>query len=662
MKNPLILSLFTALTLANISSAEEKPFDIVVYGATGGGVAAAVEAGLLGKSVALIEPQKYIGGMTAGGLGATDIGSKTSITGLAKEFYHRLWKHYNDPANWKYETRELYKPKHHDAISDNLEVQWFFEPKVATKILNEMLAEANVKVFTSERLQRNGGVKKDGNKITTITAESGKIFGGKMFIDASYEGDLMASAGVSYFVGREANSLHNETLNGTRPISRREIDAYKIPGDPKSGLLPNIEPNPPAAEGSADKRVQAYTFRLCLTDAEENRIPITKPEGYDPLVYEGHLRWILVNPGQMPGKLFYKLTPMPNRKTDSNNHGLFSTDFVGKSAEWAEASYEKRDQLWKEHADYVRGYMWFIGNDPRVPEAIRKETLRWGLPKDEFTETANWPFQLYVREARRMISDYIVTEHDCRRNRVAEDGIILASYGMDSHSTSRYVDEQGKVQGEGGFLVRVKPYPISYRAIVPKEKECANLLVPVCLSATHAAYGSIRMEPVFMMLGQATAYAASLAIDGNQSVQSIPAGKIRERVGAADLLAAIKPASEDEAKPGTPSPTTEKDRFLAAVASLRKTQAFKGDTQWLETMKTTGNIEGEKVGALLIGFASLTKTVDNVDAALDHLAAEKILPDTKGYWRANARAGKSCAPGQVKQLCLRLDQSLKKKD
>jgi len=669
MKTPLIVSLFVSLSLSAIRAAEES-YDIVVYGATGGGVVAAVEAGRLGKSVALVEPQKFIGGMTAGGLGATDIGSKTTVVGLAKEFYHRVWKHYQNPAVWKYETRAEYKPKHHDAISDHLEVQWFFEPKVATAILTEMLSEAGVKVFTGERLLRAaGGVKKEGGRITEMTLESGRVLGGKMFIDASYEGDLMAGAGVSYFVGREANAEHGETMNGIRRVqgyAGKRIDAYKVAGDPQSGLLPNIDAQPPGPEGSADKRVQAYTFRLCLTDAPENRVPVTKPDGYDPLVYEPHLRWVLVNPGAMPGKLFYKLTPMPNRKTDSNNHGMYSTDFVGKSAAWAEASYAEREKMWKEHEDYLRGFLWFMGNDERLPEAVRKETLRWGFPKDEFTATGHWPFQLYVREARRMKSAYIVTEHDCRRARVVEDGVVLASYGMDSHSTSRSVDAEGQVITEGGFLSRVSPYPVSYRAIVPKETECANLLVPVCLSATHAAYGSIRMEPVFMMLGQASAFAAAQAIDTGKAVQAVPVEKIRERVGTKALLAGIKVATPEEAaakkKGGKTSVGggSEAERFRAAVAKLKKADVVKeADAAWLDGLKSNEMVDGAKVAGLLVDYVSVKKPVTDVDAALDELAKSGVLPDAKKYWRENARSGKTCKGAQVMQLCLRLAGGLK---
>lgn len=663
MKNPLLISSLFGLSLTGISFAAGKSFDIIVYGATGGGVSAAVEAGRLGKSVALIEPQKHIGGMTAGGLGATDIGAKTSVVGLAKEFYHRIWKHYQDPSTWVHETREEYKPKHGDAVSDGLQVQWFFEPKVADQILSEMLAEAGVKIFTNERLLRgDGGVKKEGTRITAITTERGITFSGKAFIDASYEGDLLATAGVSYFVGREANARHNETLNGIRPLNPaggKRIDPYKIPGDPGSGLLPDIEPSPPQPGGSADQRVQAYTFRLCLTDVPENRVAVTKPAAYDPSVYEPHLRWIQANPKIMPGKSLFKLTPMPNRKTDSNNQGPYSTDFIGHSAGWAEAGYQKREQMWQEHADYVRGYLWFLGNDPRVPESIRKETLRWGFPKDEFTDTGHWPFQLYVREARRMISDYVVTEHDCLRNRIVEDGVALASYSMDSHCTSRFVDDEGQLRSEGAFLVRLSPYPVSYRAIVPKETECSNLLVPVCLSATHAAYGSIRMEPVFMMLGQASAFAASLAIDEQKTVQTVSVEKIRERLGTTELIAAIKPASAGDRKVPRSSPAgTEEERFHHAVSRLKKAGVLQQDPGWIDQVKPGQPVDGGKVAELLIRFARLTGPTDSVDAALDLLASRKVLPDTKGYWRENSRPHKTCAGRQVMQLCIRLSNSL----
>ncbi|HRJ73430.1 MAG TPA: FAD-dependent oxidoreductase, partial [Terrimicrobiaceae bacterium] len=633
-------------------AAAEKSYDVVVYGGTGGGVIAAVEAGRLGKSVVLIEPAGQIGGMTSGGLGATDIGVKSSVTGLAREFYHRIWQHYKNPEAWTYETREEYLPKHHDAVSEGMEVQWFFEPKVAEKILGDMLAEAGVRVITGGRLNRDHGVVREGTRIVSIALENGDVFRGRVFIDASYEGDLMAAAGVSYFVGREPNARYGEYLNGivpNQPMFTDGVSPYKIAGDLASGLLPGVEPNPPGEAGEGDERVQAYTFRVCLTDAPGNLVPITKPEGYDAELYEPHLRWALNNPATLPGDAYFKLTPMPNRKTDSNNKGSFSTDFVGKSAQWAEADYATREKLWKEHETYVKGLLWFLGNDPRVPEAVRKETLRWGLPKDEFQKTGHWPFQLYVREARRMLGDYVVTENDCRRYVVAADGIALASYPMDSHFTSRYVDEQGRLRVEGGLMTKVSPYPVSYRAIVPKAAECTNLLVPVCLSATHAAYGSIRMEPVFMMLGQAAAHAASRAIDGGLAVQDVPAEKIREDLGAVDILKGIVPESRESAPPKLSNAEKSPDLadFRAAVAKLAAAGVISDPAYWLDNARPGNPFDGGKVGEVLIRYAGNHQPAESLEAALAVLAEKKILTDSKGYWITHALPGKKCAIGIV---------------
>ncbi len=649
--------------LALSARAEEKSFDVVVYGATGGGVIAAVEAGRLGKSVALIEPAQHIGGMTAGGLGATDIGAKTSVIGAAKEFYHRIWQHYKNPDAWKFETREEYVPKHHDAVSENLEVQWFFEPKVAEAVLNDMATEAGVKIFKGQRLKRPDGVKKEGNKIVSITTENGDVYRGKVFIDASYEGDLLAAAGVSYFVGREANAQYGENLNGimlNQPIFTEGVSPYKVAGDPASGLLKGVDPKVPGEAGDADKRVQAYTFRVCLTDVPENSVPITKPDGYDPELYETHLRHAVANPTSLPGQSFFKLTPMPNRKTDSNNKGSFSTDFVGKSEEWAEADYARRDELWKEHESYVKGLIYFLGNDPRVPEAIRKETLRWGLPKDEFEETGHWPFQLYVREARRMLSDYVVTENDCRRFNVVDDGVILASYPMDSHFTSRYVDEEGRLRVEGGMMTKVSPYPVSYRSIVPKEAECSNLFVPVCLSATHAAYGSIRMEPVFMMLGQASAVAAVEAIDKDIPVQKVSVEKIRERLGSGPLLANIKVETPESApvKLSNPDNALDLTEFRAAVTKLKGAGVIEDETYWFENAKPGNPFDGGKVGEVLIKLAGKYQPVTTLPEAMAVLADKNILKDAKGYWIANALPGKKCAIGIVGPLFIKVSKTV----
>lgn len=517
----------------NAPAVAQDRYDVVVYGGTAGGVAAAVQAARMGRSVLLIEPSNHLGGMTTGGLGATDIGSKTAIGGIAREFYGRVYQHYQKPQAWKHETRDQFVPRHPDTVSENLKLHWFFEPKVAQAVFRQMLDEAKVPVLLGERLDRKSGVARHGPRIATIRTEGGKTFAGRVFLDCTYEGDLMAAAGVSYTVGREPNSKYDETLNGVRPLEPEKsfgLSPFIIPGDRASGLLPGVEPSLPGVPGSGDHRTQAYTFRLCLTDVPENRVPIAKPEGYDPKLYELVARFLQSKPHVRPGTHLFKLTPMPNRKTDSNNQGPLSTDFVNFSHGWAEADHAERERLWQLHRSYVQGLLWFLANDERVPSPVREETGKWGLAKDEFVESGNWPPQLYVREARRMVGRHVITEHDCRAQTVADDPIGLAAYAMDSHQVTRFVDEQGRLRLEGAFWQGVKPYPIGYRSITPDAKECTNLLVPVCLSASHAAYGSIRMEPVFMILGQSAATAASLAVERDADVQAVDGAALRARL------------------------------------------------------------------------------------------------------------------------------------
>lgn len=651
------------LLTAGFAVAEDKNYDIVIYGGSGGGVAAAIEAARQGKSAVLIDPNHRIGGMTTSGLGATDIGNKSSVSGLAREFYHRVWKYYQNPEAWTHETREEYLPKHPDAISESLETQWFFEPKVAEQVLNEMLQESGAQVVKGKRLDRNNGVVMDGNRIVSIRTEDGEVFRGKMFVDASYEGDLMADAGVTYFVGREPNDQYGEFLNGivpNQPVFSAGISPFKVEGKPESGLLEGVDPQSPGEAGEGDHRVQAYTFRVCLTDVPENMIPIEKPENYNPELFETHLRYAVLNPEAVPGKAFFKLTPMPNRKTDSNNRGSFSTDFVGMSEKWAEASYAEREALWQAHFDYVKGLIWFLGNDPRVPEPIRAETLRWGLPKDEFQDTANWPFQLYVREARRMISDYVVTENDCRRYVLPEDAVILASYPMDSHFTSRYVDEEGRLRVEGGMMTKVDPYPVSYRSIVPKKEECANLFVPVCLSASHAAYGSIRMEPVFMMLGQVAALAATDAIDKEIAVQEVSTSELVDKLNTREALQGIKQESLETAPPKLSNPERELNlaEFRDAVAKLHEQGIIKDADYWYTNARPGNPFDGGHVGEVLIAYAATKESVDSLPAALEILTRENIVHNAKGYWNNQALTGKKCAIGVVGPLFIKLAGSL----
>ena len=511
------------------NDAADRTYDLVVYGGTSGGVAAAVQAARMGKSVVVIEPSQHVGGLSSGGLGATDIGNKAAIGGISREFYHRIYLHYQNDDAWKFQRRDQYRSGRQAAGEETM---WTFEPHVAEKIFRDMLREGNVPVVFGERLNRRTGVKQEDGWIRSITMESGKTFRGKMFIDATYEGDLMAAAGVRYHVGREANSQYGETLNGVQ--TRRAIyhqfikpvDPYRTPGDPSSGLLPCINGDGPGEEGAGDHRVQAYCFRLCATDAPENRLPWPKPEGYDELQYELLLRNFEAGDNRIP----WAPALMPNRKTDSNNNFAVSTDYIGMNYDYPEADYATRAKIIKAHETYQKGLMWTLANHPRVPEKIREYFQTWGLSKDEFTDNGNWPHQLYIREARRMISDYVMTQHNCQGREVAADPVGLAAYTMDSHHVQRHVVD-GRVLNEGDVQVGgFSPYPISYRSIVPGKEATRNLLVPVCLSASHIAYGSIRMEPVFMVLGQSAATAAALAIDDNVAVQQVDYPKLRERL------------------------------------------------------------------------------------------------------------------------------------
>jgi hypothetical protein len=528
-----LAALLTALALPGLGSparAAEREYDIVVYGGTSGGISAAVQAARLGKSVVLIEPGKHLGGMTTGGLGATDIGNKAAIGGIAREFYQRIKKHYDDDAAWTQEKRADFKGGGHDPKEDTA---WTFEPHIATAVYGAMLHEAKIPVVLGQRLDLAKGVMKDGKRITSITMESGETYRGKVFIDATYEGDLMAKAGVSYHVGREANATYDETLNGvevrhsTKHQFVKKVDPFVKPGDPSSGLLPRVHAGPPGTDGEGDQRVQAYNFRLCATDRAENRRPWPKPDGYDERQYELLLRNFEAGDDRIP----WNPVLMPNRKTDSNNNYAFSTDDMGMNYDYPDGDYATRAKIWQEHLDYTKGLMWTLANHPRVPEKVRKHFQTWGLAKDEFTDNDNWPTQLYIREARRLVGEYVMVEQNCRGRRVAEDSVGLAAYGMDSHNIQRYVTADGSVLNEGDVQVGgFSPYPISYRAIVPKAAECTNLLVPVCLSASHIGYGSIRMEPVFMVLGQSAATAAAMALDGGVDVQQVEYTRLRERL------------------------------------------------------------------------------------------------------------------------------------
>jgi len=524
------LSVAVISLLGGRAAGGQRAFDVVVYGGTSSGVVAAATAGRLGKSVVLIEPGHHLGGLTSGGLGATDIGNKAAIGGMARDFYRRVAAYYHRPEAWKWQRRDDYRSGRQRAGEATM---WTFEPHVAEQLMRQFVDDAGVDVVLGQRLDRLAGVTKRDSAIASIRMETGQVYRGKRFIDATYEGDLLAAAGVGYRVGREAEAIYHETLNGVR--TRRAVhhqmqpgvDPYVRAGEPASGLLPGVHAGSPGQEGAGDRRVQAACFRMCLTDVPENQIPLTKPPGYDPLRYELLFRNFEAGETRVP----WHLTPMPNGKTDINNNHGFSTDYIGMSDPWPEASYAQREAIYREHLRYQQGLMWTLAHHPRVPAAIRHEVGRWGNCRDEFPEQGGWSHQLYVREARRMVSDYVMTQHHCLGEKVARQPVALAAYTMDSHHVQRYVDRSGHVRNEGDVQVGgFPPYGVDYRSMVPKESECTNLLVPVCLSASHIAYGSIRMEPVFMVLGQSAATAACQSIDNDVGVQRIDYGRLRRRL------------------------------------------------------------------------------------------------------------------------------------
>jgi hypothetical protein len=515
-------------------------YDVVVYGATSGGVTAAVQAKAMGKTVVLVGPDKHLGGLSSGGLGFTDTGNKAVIGGLARDFYHRVWRHYDRNDAWRWQQKADYgnKGQGTPAIDGTQRTMWIFEPSVAEKVFEDMVSDHQLLVVRNEWLDRANGVKKSGSRITSITMLSGKTYSGKMFIDATYEGDLMAAAGVEYHVGREANRVYGEEHNGVQTgvlhhrhhfgVLKERISPYIIPGDAKSGVLPRISAADPGKFGEGDKKVQAYCYRMCLTDHPENRIPFAKPEGYDPKQYELLARIYAAGWGM---ETFGKFDPIPNRKTDTNNHGPFSTDNIGMSYDYPEASYERRRQILREHESYQKGWLYFITTDPRVPKDVQAKMKTWGLPKDEFKDNGGWPHQIYVREARRMVGTYVMTENELRKKKPTPNSVGMGSYTIDSHNVQRYITPEGYVQNEGDIGVPTGgPYEIAYGALVPKRGQSDNLLVPVCVSSTHIAFGSIRMEPVFMILGQSAATAAVLAIEDNVAVQDVPYARLRERL------------------------------------------------------------------------------------------------------------------------------------
>ncbi|MEN3943554.1 FAD-dependent oxidoreductase [Prosthecobacter sp. SYSU 5D2] len=529
--------LFALLSFNLAVQAATSEHDVVIYGGTCAAITSAVQVKKMGKSVIIVSPDKHLGGLSSGGLGYTDTGNKAVIGGLSREFYHRIFMHYQKDESWVQQKKDEYgnKGQGTPAMDGENRTMWIFEPSAAEKIFEAWIKENDITVVRDAWLDRAKGVKKEGDKIVAITTLDGNTYAGKMFIDTTYEGDLMAAAGVDYHVGREANSVYGEEHNGVQVgilhhhhhFGDMKMSPYKIPGDPKSGVLARISTEPPGNKGEGDKRVQAYCFRSCYTNDPSNRIPFPKPEGYDASQYELLLRVLQTG---WDG-FFNKFDPVPNHKTDTNNHGPFSFDNIGYNYDYPEASYERRKEIIEEHRIYQQGLMWFVANDPRVPKKLQEELNTWGLPKDEFTDNGNWSHQLYIREARRMIGHFVMTENELRKMKPTPDSVGMGSYTIDSHNVQRYITPEGHVQNEGDIGVSTNgPYAIAYGSLVPKEGQGSNLLVPVAMSASHIAYGSIRMEPVFMILGQSAASAAVIAIDDGLAVQKVPYAKLREQL------------------------------------------------------------------------------------------------------------------------------------
>ena len=502
--------------------------DVVIYGGTAAAVTAAVQVAKMGKKVLVVSPDKHLGGLSASGLGWTDTGDKSVIGGLARNFYHRLYLHYQKEESWKWQEKSEYGNvgQGNVAIDGNNRTMWIFEPHAAEMAFDQLIEENDIPLYREEWLDRDGGVSMKGTAIKSIRTLSGKVFKGRVFIDATYEGDLMAEAGVSYFVGREGCDVYGEKWNGVQTgvlhhahHFKNNISPYIIQGDPGSGVLPRISTEDPGEYCEGDSRIQAYCFRMCLTKVPENRVEITRPDDYDSTQYELLAR--IFDAGWRD--LFNKFDPIPNHKTDVNNHGPFSSDNIGMNYDYPEASYERRKEIIREHVSYQKGLLYFLVSDPRVPPELQEEMAQWGYAKDEFTDNAHWPHNIYVREARRMIGEFVMTENEVLGKQPVINPIGMGSYTMDSHNIQRYIKSDGFVQNEGDIGVHPdEPYRIDMGSILPIREECTNLLVPVALSSSHIAFGSIRMEPVFMILGQSAATLASLAVEEGKGIHEIP--------------------------------------------------------------------------------------------------------------------------------------------
>ena len=552
-QSALVLMVLISLCQLSCSSGPSTPpaaaigpapeFQVVVYGGTPGGTMAAISAANEGLKVALVEPGNHIGGMLSGGLGATDSGNKSIIGGKALEYFQRVGSIYGQ------------------------EISWQFEPHVAETTLRNWLDQSGVKIFLGHHVLN---AKKNSSKISSIETDDGSFFTANVFIDASYEGDLMAKSGVSYTLGRESCSVYGESLAGRQSYSQDHQFSDAVPAyDSSNQLLPLVTPADSEIPGDGDLKIQAYNYRLCLTANKDNQVPFPKPPGYDPKRYELLRSYLSIKGGSLSLSSLMSLTPVPNGKTDTNNSGPISTDFIGGNWDYPEADYAKREEIKQEHRSYVQGFLYFLANDPSVPSQLQNETRNWGLAKDEFTDTGNWPYQIYVREARRMVGAYVMTQADLQTNLTKNDSIGMGSYNSDSHHVQRFVTSQGTVLNEGDVEVPVTPYEIPYSSITPKETECENLLVTVCVSSSHVAFSSLRMEPQFMIIGQAAGEAAFLAIRDNCSLQRVDVAQLRSRLRSQSQILGWSDVKTAISIPSVGS--TKIDRTALVATSARAT-------------------------------------------------------------------------------------------
>ena len=500
-----------------------RDYDVVVYGATAGGTIAAIAAAEEGAAVLLIEPGRHVGGMVTGGLSHNDYGDRSVIGGMALEFYKKVADHYKAPLYyWR-------GP----------------EPHVGERIFLDWLEAAGVEIRFGNRVEE---VVTRDHRIESIGLTGGDRISGRVFIDATYEGDLMARAGVSYAVGREGVRDFGESWAGRRAImpDGHQMLPRVSSFDEKGDLLPLIHPEPMVAEGEADAGIQGYGFRLIVTDEPSNRVSFPVPDLYDPADYALVARYYQVHPGA--GNMVHLWPTLPGGKSDMNSSGPISTNVVnGLNWEYPDAEYNRRDEIWQKMKDYTLGLLYFLSYDPAVPERIRKETQEIGLCRDEFTDNGHWPHQLYIRVARRMIGEYFMTQHDLETDTVKYDAIGMGSYNIDVRHVqrtfvpvSRFPELHYEVYNEGYISIPVAPYEIPYRALLPSYGECRNLIVPVCISASHVAYASVRMEPQYMIMGHAAGIAAAMAAREGREVHLVDIARLQEKLAAGNQVLSLQ--------------------------------------------------------------------------------------------------------------------------